>query len=412
MSKIKIGRKDKKIIAKTKLGRSESINQKEMAVFGTKCIRGLMRPEMINDKKINYSAADGILLEKYLKRGIDKNDFFLIVAHINEMLKKMEYFKLSLNNLLVDFKYIFINENTKEVNFIYQPILGSLTNVSMFNFIYDVMSCAKFKKGEDIQTIHAFNDMLGRMQFFSTAEFEKCILKVYPEVYKQVHREEFGQGTGGKGNVSEQETGLLSNNYAERETGLLISNDYVETGVLMRDAYSETSVLENDDYGEQESGLVKNNDYTYHETEVLDDDDDDDYDYTETGILMDDGYAETGILMDDGQEECNGYNETMVLQPTIEPYLIRESTGEKIAIFKSEFKLGRDKLRMDYVINNGTVSGMHATILKKDTAVFVKDQSTNGTRVDGRKIPKNKEIELIDGCELVFSNEVFRFYIR
>lgn len=345
MSKIKISHKNNQIIAKTKLGRTEQVNQQEVAIFTTKWIRGLMRPVIVGDKKINYTAPNGILLEKYLKRGINKHDFFMVIAQINEMLKKMERYKLNLNNLLIDFKYIFINERTKEVNFIYQPIMGTINNFNIFNFVYEMMSCAVFQSNEDMQGIHELTNFLNRMQFFSTVEFEKCILQVYPEIYKQVHRESFVQSTELKESVATD---------VEEETGRM-------------DATDEDDI-------------------------------------------------KTGLLIKEDEEECETTalnmpcKETTVLQQKINPYLIRKRTSEKVCISKGVFKIGRDKSKVDYVIENSTVSGMHANIMIKDDTVFVRDESRNGTYIDGIEIPKNEEIEIMNGCELRFADEEFEFY--
>ena len=73
--------------------------------------------------------------------------------------------------------------------------------------------------------------------------------------------------------------------------------------------------------------------------------------------------------------------------------------------------MGRDTISVDYVIDNNRVSGMHASILKKGDAIFVRDESRNGTSIDGKKIPKNENVEITDGCEIMFSDEIFKFYI-
>ena len=54
LRKFKINFKDSQVIVKCKLNKNDVISQKEMEVFNSKFIRGLMRPKITGDKKIEY----------------------------------------------------------------------------------------------------------------------------------------------------------------------------------------------------------------------------------------------------------------------------------------------------------------------------------------------------------------------
>ena len=93
------------------------------------------------------------------------------------------------------------------------------------------------------------------------------------------------------------------------------------------------------------------------------------------------------------------------------PYLVRRSTGEKIAINRNIFKLGKDAAYVDYFVdNNPTISRSHADIIHKKDGYYVKDKgSLNHTFVDGKKLEPEKSVKLEAGSLLQLSDEVFEF---
>lgn len=88
MSKLKIKYKDSQIVVISKLDKNTAVNQKEIETFNSKFIRGLMRPKVIGNKKLEYFAPGDISLSSYIKSGLSKNDFYLIFAQFVECLKK------------------------------------------------------------------------------------------------------------------------------------------------------------------------------------------------------------------------------------------------------------------------------------------------------------------------------------
>ena len=91
---------------------------------------------------------------------------------------------------------------------------------------------------------------------------------------------------------------------------------------------------------------------------------------------------------------------------------IRKDTGEKISITKSNFRIGKERGRVDYCVNNSSVSRLHATIISRNGAYYIIDHgTTNHTYVDGRLIASNAEVEIRNGTEIKMSNEIFEFKV-
>lgn len=107
--------------------------------------------------------------------------------------------------------------------------------------------------------------------------------------------------------------------------------------------------------------------------------------------------------------------ETTVLSPsqmeTVQPYLIRIKTNERIALTKPVFRIGKEKSCVDYFVSDNTaVSRSHANIVNHDGRYFVEDMdSTNHTFINGQMIPRKVETEITHGAKIRFANEEFEF---
>lgn len=120
----------------------------------------------------------------------------------------------------------------------------------------------------------------------------------------------------------------------------------------------------------------------------------------------DDGSTPTGILND-------GSSATTVLgnagMPTAT--LIRKKTGEKITINKAEFRIGKERSKVDYCISgNSNISRTHAIIVYRNGAFTIVDNNaTNGTNVNGVAVPAGKERALTGNETIRLADEEFLF---
>lgn len=233
MSKLKVIHKKDRLYVKEKLSKNEQINEREIQVFETKLIRGLMRPSFDGKKTVTYLAPISIELHKYLKNVISKNDFFLIFAQFIETVNKIDKYKLNINNLVLNLKYIFINVMTKEVQFIYQPIMSQNISSNIFSILYDVIFQAKINQNEDLKEINSLIGYLRSMQIFSSMDIQNYISNIYPSVYKQIQKEKMEQSQELNNRIYDvSETSLL---YENEGTSLLYDND--EGTTLLQDQF-------------------------------------------------------------------------------------------------------------------------------------------------------------------------------
>ncbi len=100
--------------------------------------------------------------------------------------------------------------------------------------------------------------------------------------------------------------------------------------------------------------------------------------------------------------------------PKALPYLIRESTEERIMLNKATFKIGKATRGVDYTVGgNGAISRQHAIITQRDGVCYIKDnKSTNHTYVNGKMVEDGAEEILTHDSVIRLADEEFVFKIR
>lgn len=371
VSKLKVKFKNSQITVKSKLSKDEQINAREVEILNSKIIRGIMKPTVEGEKKLSYLSPGGIKLEAYLKKGITKNDFFLVIAQILEAVKSIGRNSFNINNLILNMKYVFVNEMTHELHFVYQPIYSSAISLDLASFLYDVAYSVTLALNEDYKCVNNFIAYLKGLQAVSVINIEKYLLDVYPQIYKQVKRQKYGQS---------EYLGSFKNGkdiYYDMDKRRKPDPDYDDpTSLLEGDLDDPTSLLNEGDLDDP--------------TSLLDEDE-------ATSLLSDD---EPTSLLSEGPQITY-------------PYLIRKSSFDRTDINKPVFRIGKERSYVDcFVANNNAISRIHADIITKNNSFFVKDEnSTNGTYVNGNRLSPNEEVQVFDGDIITFANEEFEFHI-
>lgn len=108
-----------------------------------------------------------------------------------------------------------------------------------------------------------------------------------------------------------------------------------------------------------------------------------------------------------------GAGETTLLGNAGSAYLIRKKNGEKIAVNLQNFKIGKERKRVNYCISDNTsVSRIHCEIVKKGADYYAVDQgATNFTFVNGVQLSPYQETLLSNQSILRVSDEEFEFHL-
>lgn len=356
--KAKVKIKNNKLCVRVKTSSGELLSSRELDIMNVRPVRGLLQPAQIRKNLIEYTGPAGISLSDYLRRTLTEYEFFYFMAQIITITRKLRGNNLFINSLILDLRYVFVNEVTKEMQFIYLPIQANHVCVDVIGFMEAIIYAAKIKEGTGI----------GIARY---AEFLRVQNSFEPQAVEEAIAKESG--------------GLISRSQFSQSSFLTDKpKDYYEHYDKKREENKEPEDLES------ESTWILNETSNFAEPE-------------ETGLL---GEEETGLLEVETQSN--------VAAPQRQHYasLLRTSVGETIEINKRVFRLGKEKNSVDYFVDNTTVvSRSHADIITRGARYFVIDQnSKNHTYINDIQIAAKIETEINDGDILKLADEEFIFH--
>lgn len=396
--KFKAKAKDCQLLVKAKASMGETIDEKELDRFSRVYLRGFLKPKLVKKNLVEYTGPVGISLYERLKKPTTKRDFLFMLEQIVVAVQKLQANSMGLNNLVMNLQYVYINEVTKEIQFIYIPTAKGLQNLNLIEFIEAVAYSVKPADEKDNEFVSRFIYFFKAMKPFDINKVEAFVAKEDRSVVNTIKKQNAGQSgfmtnkpqhyydhydEKKKTEDDDDPTGLLTETDDDDPTGLLVEDDD-PTGLLVEGGDDDATGLLDDN--DEATGLLNNSD------------DDDDA----TGLLTNSGDEDeaTGLLVE---------NNANVRFPT----LFRVLTEETISINKPVFRLGKERSYVDYfVTNNIAVSRSHADIITRGNKYFVKDlNSKNRTYINDQELPIHMEVEIHDGDKLKLGNEEFVFNV-
>lgn len=93
-----------------------------------------------------------------------------------------------------------------------------------------------------------------------------------------------------------------------------------------------------------------------------------------------------------------------------DPILKNLTTGDIYRINCNPCTIGKS-LSCDIQIPDKVISRHHAEITQYGDKWFIRDHSTNGTYINGLKIPQDTEVELKNNTDIILANKRFKFHI-
>ena len=364
MIKYKTKIKDCLLTVKVKLPSRSSLNERELDFFARKLLRGFFKPQVLKKNLVVYTGPVGISLYERLQKPISKYDFFFIIEQLVDASLKLQKNGLAWNKVVWDLRHAFVNETTKEVQLIYLPFDAVSVDISIMDFIENIIYTAKPFDEHDPDFVSRFVYYIKSLSGYDPNRIEKYIAEQDRSVVNTIKK----HTTGGSGFMTDKRKDYYDHyeqNKSDNDeaTGLLCDEDEEATGLL---AESE-----------------------------------------DTALLIDDDEA-TGLLTEDG--EVMSAHKTVVSNVHF-PTLYRVLTDEKISVNKPVFRLGKERSYVDYfVTNNIAVSRSHADIITRGNKYYLRDlNSKNHTYINEQIIPVQVEVEIHNGDRFKLGNEEFVF---
>lgn len=467
MAKIKIKKNSMGYEVTVKLQNQELINENEISFFSNRLTRGFVNPIAESNRKLRYDIQGAESLFEFLKSGVRIEDIFIVIAQFLEIIKKTEAMRLYLCNLILDLNYVFYRQSSREVMFIYQPLINTSFRINLFDFMNAVVYTAVLRPGEDSSLLGQFCQMLAGMERLDINRINEFIKTNIPYAFGAAQGQKVSGVLQGKKEASAKAYNAepaFSAKPSYQNTGVPAAGQYAgyqqvsETkakpaiNINPQDIFSDNvhnaPVQQSrfvDEYEEinkedlnaqnQPTGSHESNPARYgvmpdtpqaSKNLVFDDDGFSNRKAPQTNdavnndfpYIADEYDAETGdtvLLDDEGTVLLNDNEGTILLNENIViATLTRKKTGEKTIIDKNIFRVGTNRNLVDYVVtDNRAVSRTHADIIKKDDKYYIYDEkSTNGTYVNDCLVEKKKEYEIHSGDIVKLADEEFIFEIE
>ena len=175
MSKLKVSIKKSTVTAMMKAGRKERINETELSQLARIKPCGIMHVTKTKIFSLIYTCPANIYLSVRLKIGVSKYDFFFMIEQIVIMVEDVYNNGLNVNSVRFNMDDVYINEMTKEMYFIYFPIVGGQESADIVGFIENIIYTMTPVINEDTNYISRFMYYVRSFHGFNGNAIEKYI---------------------------------------------------------------------------------------------------------------------------------------------------------------------------------------------------------------------------------------------
>lgn len=419
--KIKSAIKNGKNVVNLKLDAEYAVNAREFDLLSTKGVRGMMKVVSFKRRQLEYNGPLGIPVAERLAMPVSSNEFFFFAAQVAELVKQVQKNGFAMCNLILDPGFVYVNGATKQLQFLYVPIVANTFYVDVRQFIGAMLAQTHFDTRDDSVTVAQFDNFLGELSYFDPEKVLAYIAKADPAVMDQLKRASYGNS--GFLTDDRREQYQHYNQRTPQQNGYEMQNGQARRNEVSHQTLytpQHGSMGEADSRGQGGSINNQTNGGDY---------------YDATGLLKDD-YVQTGLLNEElgtslldsteftgqGGGQTDEYETTFLNEsdtysrngrrPAVSyPKLKRASTGETVEINKPVFRIGKERSYVDYFIaDNSAISRSHADIVCRNGRYYIVDRnSKNRTFVNEEPIPAGVEIEIDSSTRLRLANEDFSF---
>lgn len=371
IKRVRIRIKNYWLNVKVKISSGYVININQSNLLSEKYTYGFLKLNNVKKNKLEFLGPKGISLYEKLKNPISDYDIFSYVEQVVDVLRKIERIGLSRSNLVLDLKYIFINEATKELTFMYLPIATPHGGKDVLEAIEQIIYFASPVE-KNSEYLSNFSHFIKKLDGFDANKIDGYISDTIKR--KMISDDKTNGTVSYQPNISDEKTELTSD---DEKTELMIDES---TDLLFKSSQNDLKTEE-----KRILGIVGD----------------------ENTCMLED---ETTELLEEEKTDLLE-KENVILYKS--PALIRKQTDETVRINKPVFRIGKEEHCVDYVVaDNAAISRSHADIISRNGRYFVLDlRSKNKTYINNRVLPTEQEVEIFDGDILRLANEDFLFQV-
>lgn len=173
MARFHVSIKETLTIVTYKAGRSEKIDERGIRILSTSLFRGCFRVKRDDERKFTYTAPRAFPIKDYLQVRLADRDFYEAIVQILDVIQKIEESGLKKSNIVMDLNHVFVNPKTKELFFLYRPVVMANREKKIKEYIKELLRyyrrkhakeqpvCAEFETwlqgaGEDLRELECY----------------------------------------------------------------------------------------------------------------------------------------------------------------------------------------------------------------------------------------------------------------
>ena len=181
------------LVVKVKTSGSEVVDVRELDRFSRMFFRCFLKPQLLKENLIEYTGPEGITLEQRMRKEITQRDFLFILEHIVVAVEKLKANNFPLYNLRMELDQIYINEKTKELQFLYAPIMGPTENSNIVDLLKAVCASARSSSESDRACVTRFLYFFRNLKMLDLGQVEAFVQREDPTVVNTVKKNNAGQ---------------------------------------------------------------------------------------------------------------------------------------------------------------------------------------------------------------------------
>lgn len=328
-----------------------------------RCLVHLETEKKGKEYRLSYDLSGLISLRDFLLNPMDRRAFSTLLNSILVSLRELTDSYYNTQLLLLRQEYVMVNPASQEVFFILVPLMPFEAELTLRDFLLEIIQRGRFVSGEDGEYIREYIQILNSGMNFSMFQLEEYARRL------------LGNGTSGKqkrcskcGNILPRGT-----NFCPVCGTRLSCREWAAEGLYQPPTAVQAPAQSEPEPVSPDPSFMQ---------------------------VMPEFAAMQPIPVSDALAFAG-------------PYLVNSRTGERVQLQKELFMIGKTPETADYVIRNPAVSRCHACIAMAQGRCFVQDMnSTNHTYLGGQELPPQQYFELFDGVTLRFANEEYIFHMQ
>ena len=181
-----------------KLEDNIAINTRERDMFNYEFVGNrttVNEVELNGMRALQYVVPATLPLEPFLTKQLYKGEFLAILSNILNQLMYFEENGMPLNKLFLDFKYMYIELSTMDVQLLYMPVEKNFPDVNITKFIQDIIMKVRFADMSCVDLVDTILQYLDSKLMFNLRDFYHFILSLEAAEMQADERDNSEAGT-------------------------------------------------------------------------------------------------------------------------------------------------------------------------------------------------------------------------